>query len=341
MGTEKGLLKEIVKKIIQDEVRVILAESRENIKEIVAATLIPGLKAAVRKEINQNLEIIFEQSVEKTESDTPKSAPSFNSSEIVNPRSPMALYLYAIADGAETADLGPMGLDGNRVYTLPFGDFSAVVHDCKADPYQSDDRNKVEEWLLTHQNVVDATLEKFGTVIPMGFDTIISGKGNVDPEENMRKWIETDRQDLTEKMAKIRNKAEYGIQIFWETHVMARNVSEKSTEIKALEREIRTKPKGIAYMYRQKLEELLKNEMARKADRYFQEFYEKIKVHTDDLRVEKTKKADDEGVQMLLNLSCLLSKGQSEILGQVLQEIGNREGFSVRYTGPWPPYSFV
>ena len=94
-------------------------------------------------------------------------------------------------------------------------------------------------------------------------------------------------------------------------------------------------------MVRQKLEELLKNEMARMADQYFQEFYEKIKVYTDDLRVEKTKRAEDEGKQMLLNLSCLLPKDQSGKLGEALEEIDNREGFSVRFTGPWPPYSFV
>jgi uncharacterized protein YajQ (UPF0234 family) len=341
MGTENGPLKEMIQKMVQDEIRVILAESREDIKEIVAATLMPNLKMAVREEISRTLGKILKQRPEKTESPIPKLAPGFDHSAIRNPQSEMGLYLYSIADGADTTDLGPMGLDGNRVYTIPFGDFSAVVHDCKADPYQSNDRNKVKAWVLTHQKVVDAALEKFGTVIPMGFDTIISGKGDVDPEENMRKWIETDYENLTSKMAKIRGKAEYGVQIFWEIHAMARNVSEKSTEIKALEREIQTKPKGIAYMYRQKLEELLKNEMARKADQCFQEFYEKIKLHTDDLRVEKTKKADDEGLQMLLNLSCLLSKGQSEKLGQALEEIDTREGFSVRYTGPWPPYSFV
>ena len=108
---------------------------------------------------------------------------------------------------------------------------------------------------------------------------------------------------------------------------MVRDVTEKSAEINALSREIQTKPKGIAYMYRQKLEELLKNEMGKRADLCFQEFYEKIAVHADELRVEKTRKAEDEGRRMLLNLSCLLSKGQSEKLGETLEEIDNREGF--------------
>ena len=335
------MMKKMIERMVAQEIEGILTEHKPSIKEMVKASLLPQLRTAIRDEITTALGELLEQSVETPRSPIPMAVPDLGHSAIPNPQSAMGLYLYSIADGADAMDLGPVGLDGKRVYTIPFGDLSAVVHDCKADPYQSDDRNKVKEWVLTHQKVVDAALEKFGTVIPTGFDTIISGKGDVDPEENMRKWIEADYENLASKMAKIRGKAEYGVQIFWETHAMARNVSEKSTEIKALEREIQTKPKGIAYMYRQKLVELLKNEMARKADQCFQEFYEKIKAHTDDLHVEKTKNADDEGRQMLLNLSCLLSKGQSEKLGQALEEIDSREGFSVRYTGPWPPYSFV
>ena len=142
-------------------------------------------------------------------------------------------------------------------------------------------------------------------------------------------------------MIKIRGKAEYGVQVFWEAKTMAHRIGDESPEMKKLREEIRTKPKGIAYMYRQKLEELLKTEMGKRADQCFQEFYEKIAKHVDELRVEKTRKAEDEGRQMLLNVSCLLSGGQREELGEALEEIDNREGFSVRYTGPWPPYSFV
>ena len=42
-----------------------------------------------------------------------------------------------------------------------------------------------------------------------------------------------------------------------------------------------------------------------------------------------------------MNLSCLLTKDGSRELGDELEKIDAMEGFSVRYTGPWPPYSFV
>jgi hypothetical protein len=49
----------------------------------------------------------------------------------------------------------------------------------------------------------------------------------------------------------------------------------------------------------------------------------------------------EEDKQMLLNLSCLLFKEKSKILGEELEKINHLKGFFVRFTGPWPPYSFV
>ena len=343
-------MKEIIEKMIREEIKSILAENREAVKGIVRESLLPQLRATIRDEITNVLGELLEGNPETLKSPVPIKenphtesipSPAPDNSAIRIPQSAFGLYLYCIADESEAVNFGGIGIEGSEVYTIPFRDLSAVVHDCTAEPYQSDDPEKVKEWVLTHQQVLDGAVEKFGTVIPMGFDTIICGKEDADPKENMRKWIETDYDTLSSKMAKIRNRAEYGVQIFWETKTMARKISDESLEIKKLQEEISTKPKGIAYMYRQKLEELLKNEMANKADRYFQELYEEIKDYADDLRVEKTKKTEDEGRQMLLNLSCLLPKDQSEKLGESLEEIDNREGFSVRYTGPWPPYSFV
>lgn len=343
-------MKKIIEKMVKQEIKDILAEHKPSIREIVRTSLLPQLRATVREEITNTLGELLEPDFEALKGQVPIQqnphtesipSPAPDNSAIRNPQSEIGLYLYCIADGGQETNLGNMGIEGNEVYAIPFGDLSAIVHDCTAKPYHSDDHDKVKAWVLTHQKVVDAAWEKFGTVIPIGFDTIIQGKEDGDPKKNMKKWIEDDYDNLTSKLAKIQGKAEYGVQIFWETKIMAHKISDESVEIKRLQEEIRTKPKGIAYMYRQKLEELLKNELANKADQYFQEFYEEIKANADDLRVEKTKKAEDEGQQMLLNLSCLLPRDQNKKLGEALEKIDGLEGFSVRYTGPWPAYSFV
>jgi hypothetical protein len=249
-------------------------------------------------------------------------------------------YLYCVADSGEKADLGKIGLDDKEVYTLPSGDLCAVVHNCPSEPYKSEDNEMVKKWVMTHEKVVEAAWERFGTVLPFGFDTIIKGEEDKSSEENIKNWLKKDYVNLKEKMDKIRGKAEYGVQIFWDPEFVGNEIAETNEEIRKLNQDIKSKPKGMAYMFKHKLENLLKKEMERKADSCFKDFYARIKKCVDEIRVEKTKKTDEKG-QMLMNLSCLVDKEKSKKLGEELEKINEEEGFSVRFTGPWPPYSFV
>ena len=96
----------------------------------------------------------------------------------------------------------------------------------------------------------------------------------------------------------------------------------------------------MAYIYKQKLERAVKAETEQLADEWFNDFYGRIKKHTDDIVVEKTKKMNN-GQVMLFNLSCLVAKEKVDRLGKELEEIKKMDGFSVRFSGPWPLYSFV
>lgn len=341
--------------MVKQEIKDILAENEASIKEIVKTSLLPELKAAVRESVHKALEDLIEKpplspdlgprtldlGPQASDIVQPTSDTGHRTSAIRNPQSAMGRYLYCIAESNKAEPLGNIGIEANDVYGIPYNDLCAIVHNCPARPYESKDKEIVKGWVLSHQKVVDAVWERFGTVIPIGFDTIVQGNAAVDPEENMKKWLKDDYDNLKAKMEKIRGRAEYGVQLFWDRKTMVKEITDESPEIKALNEEIKSKPKGIAYMYRQKLEALLKKEIEERADRYFKEFYEKITPHAENLRVEKTKKTEDEEKQMLLNLSCLLPKEGSKGLGEELEKIDALEGFSVRYTGPWPPYSFV
>ena len=251
-----------------------------------------------------------------------------------------ARYLYCIAEGNEKITLGNIGIEDSEVYTIPYEDLGAVVHNCLPEPYKSEDNEVMKKWVMAHQKVVDTAWERFGTVLPLGFDTIIKGEEGVAPDENLKKWLKGDYENLTQKMAKLKDRAEFGVQVFWDPKIISEWVIEKSPEIKKLSEEIKSKSKGLAYMYKQKVENLLKKELEKEADKFFKVFYEQIKSCVDQIKVEKTKK-NEEDKQMLLNFSCLLFKGESKILGEELEKINHLKGFFVRFTGPWPPYSFV
>lgn len=249
-------------------------------------------------------------------------------------------YLYCVADAVEQASLGQIGIGHNEVYTVPYRDISAVVHPCPAQLYSSDDKGVVKAWVLNHQKVVDTAWERWGTVLPLSFGTIVTGGLGEDAERKVVEWLQGDYDALKRKLGKVKGKAEYGVQVFWDAKVMAQELTRLSPELRELEAELATKPRGLAYMYRLRLENQIKKEMETKAGQCFRDFFQRVRKHADDVSVEKAKPAEP-GRQMLLNLSCLMQRDRCPELGEELDQINRMEGFSVRFTGPWPPYSFV
>lgn len=250
------------------------------------------------------------------------------------------LYVYCVADGGQRARLGPIGVDDREVYSVPYRRVCAVVHDCPTQPYQSTDPKVVEGWVMAHQRVVDAAWERWGTVLPLAFDTIVKGQTDGDPQKDIRKWLDGEYESLRRRIEAVRGKAEYGVQVFWEPQVVARDIAANSEEIRKLEEETRSKPRGTVYLLRQKVESALRREMETRASACFRDLYERIKQHVCDIRSERTRKVTGDR-QMIMNLSCLIYQEMSSELGKELEGIDRMDGFSVRFTGPWPPYSFV
>jgi hypothetical protein len=250
-------------------------------------------------------------------------------------------YVYGVSPGDREVRLGAIGIDGNEVYTIPYGDISAIVHSCSAQPYRSNDDETVKSWVKAHQGVLDAAGQRLGVVIPLGFDTILEpGDDDTSPDGVVRDWLRQDYTRLHEVMKKIEGKDEYAVQVSYEPGLVVRQISEQSEEIRKIKAEISAESPGIAYLYRQRLERAVAVETERLANAWFKDFYARIKKHTDDIIVEKTRKLDRFRV-MLLNLACLVAREKVDGLGKELEEINKMDGFSVHFSGPWPPYSFV
>ncbi len=250
------------------------------------------------------------------------------------------LYVYCIVDGGQEAKLGPVGIDGREVYSMPYRDVCAVVHNCPSEPYQSSDPQVVEGWVIAHQRVVDMAWERWGTVLPLAFDSVVKSQKDSGPQKSIGHWLAGEHESLRRRIETVRGKAEYGVQVFWEPRVVARDIAANSAEIRKLEEETRSKPRGTAYLLRQKVESVLRREMETRASDCFRDFYERIRRHVCDIRLERTRKVTGDR-QMIMNLSCLAYRERSDELGNELESIDRMDGFSVRFTGPWPPYSFV
>ena len=244
----------------------------------------------------------------------------------------MALYLYCVINSGVDISFGK-GIDENEAYTIPYQDISAVVH--KAAKPLPKDKEKIIELAIMHDYILDSATGKFGTVLPFGPGIMIKGC-----EEKIREWLGKNYTKLKEKLDKVKNKAEFGVQIFWDKDLVISKIGEENEEIKSLKSSIKIKS-GTAYMLTRKI---IRKEMKKKAEECFKEFYDQIREITEDIRVEKTIMQMQEqwqGKEMIINLICLIHKDKVEELENTLRAINKMKGFSVRFSGPWAPFNFA
>lgn len=244
-------------------------------------------------------------------------------------------YLYCIAEGGVPASLGRIGIEGTEVYSVPFKDLCAVVHDCPAEPYRSENQEKMVSWAVMHQNVVEEAWKGSRSVIPVRFGTIV--KGQLD---GLRGWLNDNYEGLRKSIERFRDKEEYGIQVFWNADVIAERLVDSIPELKGLKMETGASQGGAAYMHRQLFEKKLRQEMETEAGLRFKKLYYRIKERVEELNIEKTKETSKRA-EMLMNLSCLVHRESAMDLIEELDMINNMDNFSIRLTGPWPPYSFA
>lgn len=257
------------------------------------------------------------------------------------------LYLYCVALSSEPRTpeaIGEaIGIEGCEVLGVAWEGLYAAVHRCPAAPYQSKDAEVVASWVTAHHRVVEGAWRRWGTVLPLTFNTIIKGEPGGEPGRDARAcllaWLGAERQVLKAKLEALAGKAEYGIQVSWDPRVVTRKVAQSDAQIRALEEQIKAQSAGVAYMRRQRLEALLKEKTEALASAECTALYGRIAQLGGEVRVEKPK-ADPGQLQMLVNLSCLVSHAQLPRLKAEHDRLNGMEGFSTRLIGPLPPYSF-
>jgi len=248
------------------------------------------------------------------------------------------VYLYCIVNSGANTSFGNIGLEDELVYTVLHEDIGAVVHRCCAEPYKTDEEERAKDWILAHQYVIDLATERFGTVIPLRFDTIFKGD-----DATVEGWLREEYERLKKTLRKLKGKAEYGVQVYLEKDYI-KEIIKNNKEIAALRRSLEGRPKGSAYLLRKSLEKMVTVQKDVETRSLANKLYETITGLVDELRLEQNVRDLPEKWKdklMILNLSCLVQHDHVKAIGDLLGEINGNPGFTVRFTGPWPPYSFI
>lgn len=247
-------------------------------------------------------------------------------------------YIYCVVERGNilNPEFQEKGIENNPVYTICQGNLCAMVHDCPATPYISNDKEQVIVWVKAHQKIIDAAYAQLGNVIPFTFDVIIKGKN---PEQSVREWLRRDEEELKKKIERTKGKQEFGIKIFLHKEHITKIIDMNNKEIQEIKENIKTAKKGMAYFHKQKIQKIVEKESEKYAALYSKEVYNQIISLVYDIKVQKTQKHDD--TIMIMHASVLVKKEDVQTLGTILDHIHKKQGFSVEFTGPWPPYSFT
>jgi hypothetical protein len=249
-------------------------------------------------------------------------------------------YVYSIIDSSDEIAVDGLGIENNTVYTIPFKDIAAAVHVCRAAPYETRDAEIAKGWVLSHCFVIDWLTDHYGTVLPFSFDTIFRGD-----DGGVREWLRENYEKLKRDLARFEDKSEYVVQIFYNPGMLAEKAVEEDGELKKLKEKIVRMPKGSAYMFQKKLDLKAKDLIASRVAGLAEKFGRTIREYAPEVRVEERLPSGVPekyaGMRCAVALTCLVDKGQVGLLGAALGRINEIEGFAVRFTGPWAPFSFV
>ena len=252
-------------------------------------------------------------------------------------------YLYCVVradggtEGDESLDVG--GIDGEEPYLIVEGGVGAVVHACES-VYDSDDMRQIKEWLVAHQLVVDAAGEAFGTPLPFRFDTILKGD-----DDAVADWLRESRDDLAGHLDDLAGCWEYRIGVV-RTGDDEADLADADERLAELREEIDEAGEGRRFLlekqYDQRLAELRRGRDEDLGD----DLRERLVPLVRELETLGRPSVSMEGMESpaedaVVRLSILAEADREDEIGAELDEVAALPGIEVRFTGPWPPYSFA
>lgn len=254
------------------------------------------------------------------------------------------ILVYCVADQTDSAINGIVGMDGeHHLYAIRHGDLYAMVSDVNLDEYGEDsiaEKSEDIEWLKEKAQIfMDIILEISNNfnVIPMKFLTIFK------TEDRVKGIIDDNLGQFHSNLKKIKDREELSVKIYCDNKIFKDKIM--SEEIKAFEKTLIGKPKGAAFFLKKKFETSLDEKMQNKICKEANGLADELKPLAVDMKSNKLLAKEITGIEipMILNCAFLVDLKEKENFVRVVerQKASNEDiGFSIEFSGPWPPYDF-
>lgn len=249
-------------------------------------------------------------------------------------------YLYCAVYADDDEGFSAEGIEDGTVSLLA-RDGIGVVAQPVDSVYDSDDMTRVRSWLLAHQQVVDEAGQRFGTPLPFRFDTIIKGD-----DGTVHEWLDERRGEIADALDGLAGRWEYRIEVRWDEASIRESILEEDEELQELAARTEEASEGTGYLLEKQYDQRLDERLQERRDAVAETLYERVAPHAVEIQrsgggsgVVSTG-ADDE-LARVVQLSVLAPRENEEAIGEELESIVERPAHEVRYTGPWPPYSYA
>ena len=249
--------------------------------------------------------------------------------------SPKGLYVYTVVRGTPT-ELGT-GIDGSELEVVPVGlGLSAVVHPHAGGPYSGAD-DDVKRWVVEHSDVIDRVWQSGTTVLPMTFNVIIEGTEEEPARDRLEAWLTEHAGELQARLEQLEDRVELRVEIGLDQQEVGR----QDPRTDAVRVEIESRPPGVQRLLRKRLEKLERDLTDSLADELYQDFRRRLAKVSQELTENRSARSEP-GVVSVLSVSLLVPRAEVEAVGRELAVIQDEQSAArIRYSGPWPPYSFA
>lgn len=252
-------------------------------------------------------------------------------------------YLYCMVDAtaSDTGVLSTTGINDNQVYVIETDGVGAVVHDCDT-VYDADDLDQIKQWLVTHQQVVDAASDVFGTPLPMRFDTVFEGG-----DAGVEHWLADHYQSIQDDVRSFAETWEYRITLLWDTSLFEDRITEQDDRLQELQQRQQQAGSGKQFLlqkqHKKRIQELKQDQ---RTDLVAQ-LKESIRPVVNELAEQNSRPALSDETELpgeqeqIMRVAVLADEDAETALGERLDRVVEQDGVEIRFTGPWPPYTFA
>ncbi|RQG89859.1 gas vesicle protein GvpFL [Natrarchaeobius halalkaliphilus] len=256
-------------------------------------------------------------------------------------------YLYCLVRADSEDTLETTGVESQPVSLVAYDEVAAVVHPCD-EIYDSADLAQVRRWLVRHQTVVDEAGDRFGTPIPFQFDTILRGD-----DDDVREWINQEYDTIEPTLSELADHWEYRVEVVETDPVDDEALVQRDDRLRELDAKIGNSEEGTAYLLEKQFDQRITQLRVSRRESLTADLEDRLadearEVHSLE-RSPTVSLSDDPadetngtaGEETLCRLTILAHEDDEGAIGSVLDDAASNDGLEIRFTGPWPPYTFA